>query len=575
MGSLVKAVTYDARAVADMYIDKQVRTHRNKRHMLMSAKTQKNPQFGFVKFNIPPPTYAGVSECKAIVMRAEVRLTVLSVPMKDVMVYHIPSDKADFINESWTSKYPGTSAYDDLFNNSLLVNHAHGPVAPKKNFTIDVTEVVSKVFEAGGKVVSFGLETSTAVSRFCAQSKTRPRTEGWCYPKLEVLLGLGDCPVAAQDHSCSTSADSNPGPLDAMCSGDQCCPDGSTCPSSSFAQAQGCNLKKYDCTAPLVPANWTCRESEEVFCPGTDITCSGDTCCPNNTTCPSASVMQVPSCEPKTVDCQAPLSEDATCAIGEYVFCPGTTDRCFGNQCCPDGSTCPSAPDAIAEGCGPKKASCELLEWNVKLRVTSIIFAKVANDTKDLVDTLCTEAIAAKAGLDANYVTCFSSEGEASTGNVTRSVPAQRRLAQAGMTLNAKVTAPGGWSQKKLDSAVESKVLSEDFSSEMQEMLTEIDGLQEASSGDMAFEQIEAERSEVPSSSTPSPQSNDWPSTPSPQSNDSPTKSPNVQSTSLRGGDAKNDAGEQGGEVTSLAAPYSTLPPLVALLLNHLTQYVQ
>merc|ERR1712139_640805 len=112
------------------------------------------------------------------------------------------------------------------------------------------------------------------------------------------------------------------------------------------------------------------------------------------------------------------------------------------------------------------------------------------------------------------------------------------------MTLNAKVTAPGGWSQKKLDSAVESKVLSEDFSSEMQEMLTEIDGLQEASSGDMAFEQIEAERSEVPSSS-------------------------------LRGGDAKNDAGEQAGEVTSLAAPYNTLPPLVALLLNHVIQYVQ
>merc|ERR1711934_994583 len=213
--------------------------------------------------------------------------------------------------------------------------------------------------------------------------------------------------------------------------------------------------------------------------------------------------------------------------------CPGTTDRCFGNQCCPDGSTCPSAPAAIAEGWGPKKASCELLEWNVKLRVTSIIFAKVANDTKDLVDTLCKEAIAAKAGLDANYVTCFSSDGEASAGNVTRSVPAQRRLAEAGMTLNAKVTAPGGWSQKKLDSAVESEVLSEDFSSEMQEMLTEIDGLQEASSGDMAFEQIEAERSDMPSGSTPSPQANDSPtksSTPSPQSNDSPTKSPNVQS---------------------------------------------
>jgi len=252
------------------------------------------------------------------------------------------------------------------------------------------------------------------------------------------------------------------------------------------------------------------------------------------------------------------LSEDATCAIGEYVTCPGTTDRCFGNQCCPDGSTCPSAPDAIAEGCGPKKASCELLEWNVKLRVTSIIFAKVANDTKDLVETLCMEAMAAKAGLDAKYVTCSSSAGEASA----RSVPSKRRLEEAGMTLNAKVSAPGGWSQNKLDSIVESKLLSEDLRVEMQEMMTELDGLQEASSGDIAFEQIEAGRSELAGSSTPSP-----------QSSDSPTKSPNVQSTSLRGGGASNDAGEQGAEVTSLAARFSALPPLLVLLLNHVTQY--
>jgi len=86
---------------------------------------------------------------------------------------------------------------------------------------------------------------------------------------------------------------------DTMCAGDQCCPDGSTCPSSQFTQAQGCNLKKYDCTAEL-PANLTCRESEEVYCPGTDIKCTGDTCCTDsNTTCPSASVQQVAECGPK------------------------------------------------------------------------------------------------------------------------------------------------------------------------------------------------------------------------------------------------------------------------------------
>merc|ERR1719207_60905 len=62
------------------------------------------------------------------------------------------------------------------------------------------------------------------------------------------------------------------------------------------------------------------------------------------------------------------------CCEGTFTY---RNDKCTGNQCCPDGSTCPSAPDAIAEGCGPKKSTCELLAWNVKLIVTSIVFANV------------------------------------------------------------------------------------------------------------------------------------------------------------------------------------------------------
>merc|ERR1712224_791577 len=157
---------------------------------------------------------------------------------------------------------------------------------------------------------------------------------------------------------------------------------------------------------------------------GTDITCSGDTCCPNNTTCPSASVMQVPSCEPKTVDCQAPLSEDATCAIGEYVFCPGTTDRCFGNQCCPDGSTCPSAPDAIAEGCGPKRSTCELLKWKVSFRVNSIVFDSVDSDTKDLVCLLAKETLASKAAVPSENINCTSKAGPSDLRRLNENVNA-------------------------------------------------------------------------------------------------------------------------------------------------------
>jgi len=347
-----------------------------------------------------------------------------------------------------------------------------------------------------------------------------------------------------------------------MCSGDQCCPDQSTCPSSKFAQAEGCNLKKYDCTAPI-PANWTCRETDEVFCPGTTDKCSGDTCCPNNTTCPSASVLQVPSCGSKAVDCQAPLSEDFSCAIGEFVFCPASdskdaflssapakecsahpkcaalgltgeccpttengvfldccdgaathrNDKCTGNQCCPDGSTCPSAPQAIAEGCGPKKQTCELLEWNVRLVVTTIEFAKVDGDTKELTELLVGEAVATSLGVESKHVTATVSAAESDAPGDGR----LRRLAGKGMAINAKVSAPGGWSQKKLDSTVESRLLSEDSQLEMEEMLSEVDGLQEASSGEMEFEQIKGEREEPESSTSTSLPLSDS-STPSPSS---------------------------------------------------------
>jgi hypothetical protein len=680
--SLLKSVMYDTRAVADTYIDKKPIPYADKRHMLMWAKKTedgkvvKNPRFGFVKFKVPPPTYAGLGDCKVSVRRAELRLTVLSFPMKDVMVYLIPPEKTDFNESEVTSSagnHPGSGEYPDVFSQSELVANVKGPVKENEDFTIDVTKVTSQVFEAGGKLIAFGLETSEKVSRFCAQSSSNPRKQGWCYPKLDVILDVGDCSVVSQEPSCSKPADSPPGPLDAMCgdtaptftgtptnwrentiittttttttttvaapikeghcryddhvfcpwpndnimcSGDQCCPDQSTCPSATSAQASGCNLKKYDCTA-FLPANWTCRESEEVFCPGSDVKCSGDTCCPDGTTCPSASVNPVPSCGNKTVDCQAPLSEDARCAIGEFVFCPATdsdnailssapakqcsahpkcvelgiegnccsredgvmleccdavytyrNDKCTGNQCCPDGSTCPSAPDAIAEGCGPKKATCELLEWNVKLRVSSIIFANVDDDTKETLEILTQETVAAKAGLEGKYVNVTTSAAESESGS-------GRRLAEDGIVVNAKISAPGGWSQKKLDNTVESNVLSEGLRRDMEEMLLELDGLKEASSGDMTFEEVKGERDEPSDgSSTPSPESSGS-STPSPESSGSSTPSPSMVSTSLRGGDAASSTTLEGdlGEEASSATTWSFLPALAVGIISMCNEF--
>jgi len=183
-----------------------------------------------------------------------------------------------------------------------------------------------------------------------------------------------------------------------------------------------------------------------------------------------------------------------------------------------------------------------LLSWTLKLRVTSILCSKVSEDTNELVEALTGEFIAAKVGMDStkiNVTLCAGGEG------------AQRRLAEEGMVVTAKVDAPGGWSQKKFDTSVESGLLSDDASIEMEEMLSEVDGLQEASSGDMEFKKIEAEREEPEeASSTPSP-------------SDSATQAP---STSLRGGsDAESDSN---GLETSSASTFCLVPALAIMLIS-------
>jgi hypothetical protein len=156
--------------------------------------------------------------------------------MQDVSVYRIASEEADFDELTLTSapgNHPG-AAYPNVFENSVLEKKVFGPVRPYENFTIDVTGAVSEAFNAGDNVTSFGLETSTGISRFCSQSKTNPRiktksaeakevisadldAETWCYPRLEVVLGALNCPVSSEDPTCSLPEGSLPGPLHAIC----------------------------------------------------------------------------------------------------------------------------------------------------------------------------------------------------------------------------------------------------------------------------------------------------------------------------------------------------------------------
>jgi hypothetical protein len=202
---------------------------------------------------------------------------------------------------------------------------------------------------------------------------------------------------------------------------------------------------------------------------------------------------------------------------------------CIGDQCCPDGTTCPSAPSAVAPGCKPKKATCELLEWDVTLRVTNITFAKVDPATRDDVSTLSEEYLSHVGG-----------------------VKVETSLESGSLIVKAKVAAPGGgWSQQKLDAIINSTIRSEETRLGFIEMLAEVDGLQEASSGDMVFEPIKAKRADSETDSESS--------TPSPQSSLSSSLSPSTTSTSLRGSDK---------EITSFSSPVSTFPTFVISLFS-------
>jgi len=54
----------------------------------------------------------------------------------------------------------------------------------------------------------------------------------------------------------------------------------------------------------------------------------------------------------------APVPPMPPCGAGDTVKCPGTDKECAGNECCDDGSTCPSAHADYKECLKPKRSNC-------------------------------------------------------------------------------------------------------------------------------------------------------------------------------------------------------------------------
>jgi hypothetical protein len=174
----------------------------------------------------------------------------------------------------------------------------------------------------------------------------------------------------------------------------------------------------------------------------------------------------------------------------------------------------------------------------VSFRVTSIVFDKVDSDTKELVCLLAKETMASRATVPSENINCTSKAGS--------------------LIVETEVSAPGGWSQKKLDSAVQRRLLSEDTRVEMEEMFSELDELQEASEGDMVFEDVQGSRSDPEdtgvATTSASPQSNG--ASPSPSGSPSPSPSPST-SPSL-----------EATEATSVAASWSLLSAFILTLVS-------
>lgn len=136
-------------------------------------------------------------------------------------------------------------------------------------------------------------------------------------------------------------------------------------PIASFVKKPAARPKVAEHGSKLKPpaVQPPCRIGSKVTCPGTGAICTGNQCCPDHSTCPSAAPDFDGCAHAKTAACTLPASSAKQskqyCKLGQEVQCPGAPGTCNGNQCCADGSTCPSAGNDFVKVCKfGKKLDC-------------------------------------------------------------------------------------------------------------------------------------------------------------------------------------------------------------------------
>lgn len=143
----------------------------------------------------------------------------------------------------------------------------------------------------------------------------------------------------------------------------------------------------------------SCQVNATVMCNHYNVTCAGG-CCPDGSTCPSADNALAGECtSTKHQDCTLVVLH--ACKVGRPVLCPGSAEMCAGSQCCADETTCPSANNSHPSHCvHPKTFDCiatQLAATKTKTRTqatTATTMSTATTATETSTSTLTTRRVA-------------------------------------------------------------------------------------------------------------------------------------------------------------------------------------